>query len=160
MKFLQRVCLGILVGGILFLVGCASGPTATQADEFRKAVEETFATYTAANVKGDVDLYLSLWDENGVKMSPGKPAIFGKKAIGEGKRKSAEKWTYVSQNVKVEETQLFGNFGFARGTYTTSSKATSGGATSEANGKFLTIFKKQADGTWKIYRDCVNSNVP
>ena len=160
MKFLYQLCLAILVGGILVLAGCVSGPTATEEDEFRKAVEDTFATYTSANVKGDVDLYLSLWDENGVKMSPGKPAVYGKKAIGEGKRKSAEKWAYVSQNVKIEEVQLSGNLGFARGTYTTSSKAKTGGATSDADGKFLTIFKKQADGSWKIFRDCVNSNVP
>ena len=25
-------------------------------------------------------------------------------------------------------------------------------------GKFLTIFKKQADGSWKIYRDSVSLN--
>lgn len=160
MKLPYQVGLVIIVGCILVTLGCASGLTATESDAFRKAVEDTFDTYAAANVEGDVELYLSLWDENGVKMSPGKPAIYGKKAIGEGKRKSAEKWAYVSQNVKIEEVEFSGNLGFARGTYTTSLKAKTGGATSDADGKFLTIFKKQADGSWKIYRDCVNSNVP
>jgi len=160
MKVLQHIYLGILVVAILVLIGCTTGPSATEADAFRKTVEDIFATYSAANVQGDVDRYLSLWDENGVKMSPGKPAVYGKNAIGEGKRKSAKKWIYLSQDIKVEETQVFGNFGYARGTYTTSAKATSGETTSSADGKFLTIFKKQADGSWKIYRDCVNSNVP
>ena len=27
-------------------------------------------------------------------------------------------------------------------------------------GKYLTILKKQTDGSWKIYRDCFNSDVP
>jgi ketosteroid isomerase-like protein len=28
------------------------------------------------------------------------------------------------------------------------------------DGKYLTIYKKQADGSWKISHDCYNSNVP
>jgi ketosteroid isomerase-like protein len=35
-----------------------------------------------------------------------------------------------------------------------------GGPESLFDGKFLTVFKRQPDGSWKIYRDCFNSNVP
>lgn len=27
-------------------------------------------------------------------------------------------------------------------------------------GKYLTVFRKQADGSWKIFRDCFNLDVP
>ena len=147
------------MAGMLVLIGCASGPTATESDAFRKAVEETFKTYSGANMKGDAETYIALWDENGIKMGPGKPAVFGTKTIGEGKRKGFVKSIIVSQVIKVEETKVFGNLGFARGTYTASKKPKAGGATANVDGKFLTIFRKQADGSWKIFRDCYNSTV-
>jgi ketosteroid isomerase-like protein len=36
----------------------------------------------------------------------------------------------------------------------------SGGGELKGDGKYETIFKRQADGTWKIFRDCFNSNLP
>lgn len=33
-------------------------------------------------------------------------------------------------------------------------------APTSTGGWFLTTFKKQADGSWKIFRDCVASRVP
>jgi ketosteroid isomerase-like protein len=62
--------------------------------------------------------------------------------------------------IKNEEIQLSGNFGFARGTYSALLVPKAGGEEIPIDGKYLTIFKKQADGTWKIYRDAFNSSVP
>jgi ketosteroid isomerase-like protein len=39
-------------------------------------------------------------------------------------------------------------------------KPQAGGPEAAINGKYLTVFKKQSDGSWKIYRDCFNSNTP
>lgn len=49
---------------------------------------------------------------------------------------------------------------FARGTYSVKRTPVAGGETVETDGKYMTIFKRQADGSWKIYRDIFNSNVP
>jgi hypothetical protein len=35
-----------------------------------------------------------------------------------------------------------------------------GGETSTSSGRALTIFKRQADGSWKIYIDCFNYDGP
>jgi len=159
-KSLLQLSVCILMGVILLLAGGATAAKAADVEAFRAAVQDIFDTYSAANISGDTDLYISLWDEDGIKMGPNKPAVFGKSAIGELKRKAAQKWDYESQNIKVEEVQVAGDWGFARGTYTASLKPKAGGETSFVEGKFLTIFKRQPDGSWKIFRDCYNSNVP
>ena len=56
--------------------------------------------------------------------------------------------------------QLTPTIGYTSGTYWYDFALKSGGPTSKFEGKVLTMWKKQADGTWKIYRDCFNSNVP
>jgi uncharacterized protein (TIGR02246 family) len=158
MKPLRKILSGILAAGTIMLLGCASNPTPAEEDAFRKMVEETFETYSDANMNGDADTYMALWDENSIKMGPGKPAVFGKKAIDEGKRKSFSTNVIVSQIINVEETKVSGSLGFARGTYTAIIKPKAGGTTANVDGKFLTIFRKQSDGSWKIFRDCYNSN--
>ena len=155
-QHMRRSLTGI-IGGLFLVMSLAGAALAETEDEaFRAAVEEIFATYSAANMNGDADLYISLWDENGVKMVPNKPAIYGKSAIGERKRIGLKKADIESQIITVEETQVAGDWGFARGTATMSSTPKAGGATTNLEANFLTIFKKQADGSWKIFRDCIN----
>jgi ketosteroid isomerase-like protein len=101
---------------------------------------------------------MSLWDEDCIKMGPGKPAVFGKAAIDKGKRAGYQKADVESQIINVEEVRVAGEWGFARGTFTATEKSKKDGAVAHADGKYLTIFKKQADGSWKIFRDCYNSN--
>jgi len=64
----------------------------------------------------------------------------------------------MEMSIKVEDAQIAGDFGFAHGTYFVSVTPKGGGAVKSKEGKFLTIFKKQADGSWKIYRDSVSPN--
>jgi len=61
-------------------------------------------------------------------------------------------------SIKVEDAQVAGDFGFAHGTFFVSVTPKGGGAVKSKVGKYLTIFKKQADGSWKIYRDSVSFN--
>jgi len=127
-------------------------------DSFRAAVEEIFATYSATNKIKDVDGWMALWDEGGIKMVPNFPSIYGKSAIREFKHKRSQSPDDMEMTIKIEDTQVSGNFGFAHGTYFVSITPQGGGAAKSMEGKYLTIFRKQADGAWKIYRDSVSTN--
>jgi ketosteroid isomerase-like protein len=127
-------------------------------DSFRASVEEIFDTYSSANMNKDVESWIALWDEKGIKMAPKSPAIYGKLAIEELKRKKMKAPGDLEMSIKIEDTQIAGDFGFAHGTYFGSVTPEGGGAANSFEGKYLTIFKKQADGSWKIYRDAVSSN--
>ena len=160
MKLLHQICLGILVGAILVLVGCASGPTAAESDAFRKAVEETWELYSESILNEDTELFVSIHDENIVKMPPGKPVSLGSKALGKLIQGAFDALDYESFSIKLEDTQVDGNLGVAWGTYTFRATVTASGATINYDGKYLTVFKRQPDGSWKALRDCYNSNVP
>ena len=152
----------LIIAVMFFLVFVSSDMVfaGDESDAFRAAVKDIFNVYSTANVSGDIESYLSLWDEKGIKMSPNRPSLYGKSAISKLKHKSAEKWEILTQNIILEDAQEAGDYGFAHGTYTTSRKPKGGGTTMSAEGKFLTIFKKQANGSWKIFRDSVSSNTP
>jgi len=91
-------------------------------------------------------------------MGPDAPAIFGKEELRANFRPIFDNTT-SEMALYPEETQVDGNFGFARGTYTLLVTPNEGGEPFLIDGKYLTICKRQADGSWKISHDCYNSNV-
>jgi ketosteroid isomerase-like protein len=108
---------------------------------------------------GDADAWIKLWDDRGVQLTPGAPANVGKDAILRAMRGAFETNDYQEMVINNEEVEVSGDFGFARGTYSLLLVPRAGGDGIPLDGKYLTIFKKQPDGIWKIYRDAFNSNV-
>ena len=133
---------------------------ATDLEAFKATVQNTLDKYSAAMNAEDSDLWISLWDEKGIQMPPNAPAVVGKPAIDKMIRESYQVLDWEKFTIRLEEVQVAGDWGFARGTYSASITPKAGGETAFIDGKYLTIFKQEPDGSWKIFRDCFNSNVP
>lgn len=72
-----------------------------------------------------------------------------------------EEVKFIRFETSTQEVQLVGpNLAFARGIYTYFAEPTQGGDPIWWDGKYLTMFQRQPDGSWKIYRDVFNSNLP
>jgi uncharacterized protein (TIGR02246 family) len=111
--------------------------------------------YEAARVAGDADAWLALWDEGGVQMPPGMQAR-GLDVLTVGVPKAFAAMPASAMEISPVQTLVMGDWAFSRGTYT--ADLTSGGNEVHVDGKFMTIFRRQDDGSWKIYRDIFNSN--
>ena len=123
------------------------------------AINELWNQYAAAVTTGDLDLWISLWTDNGIQMAPDAPAVIGKEQI-RAKYESIFPQFIFKMAITNKEVRVTGDWAYARGTYTLSMTPKAGGETINIDGKFLTILKRQVDGSWKIFRDCFNSNVP
>jgi uncharacterized protein (TIGR02246 family) len=125
------------------------------------AIEEVLNQYAVSTNAGDLELWLSLHADDVVKMPPDAPAIFGNEDLRANFKPAFDNFN-TSCVIYPEETQVSGDLGFARGTYSILITPKAGGETINLmpDGKYLTIFKRQADGSWKISHDCYNSNVP
>jgi uncharacterized protein (TIGR02246 family) len=124
------------------------------------ALKEILNKYGATCNAGDLEGWLSLWADDGIQMYPGAPSRVGKEQIRAGMKPAFDQFILKIVIMPDMEAKVSGNLGFARGTYTLSMIPKAGGETSEFDGKYLTILEKQTDGSWKIFRDCFNSNVP
>jgi uncharacterized protein (TIGR02246 family) len=124
------------------------------------AINELYDQYCIQANAGDLDNFLSLWKDNAIRMEPDNPYIIGKENI----RKFFEgSFELFSINVAIygdTEIQVAKDMAFSRGTYTLSLVPKEAGPTINIDGKWLDILKRQADGSWKIYIDMVNNNVP
>jgi ketosteroid isomerase-like protein len=88
-----------------------------KSEEFAKAVDQTWTEYAALLNAGDADAWIKLWDDMGVQLPPGAPAIVGKAAILRASRGKHETYDYEKMLINNEEVEVSGDLGFARGTY-------------------------------------------
>jgi uncharacterized protein (TIGR02246 family) len=152
----MRQVLGILGGIILF--GCASDDGHQQGSP-KTAIQQIWNDYSASLTAGDADRWLSLWDEGGVQLPPDAPPVEGKIAISSKIRGILDQFKF-EMSVHNLEVQPAGDWAFSRGAYQARLIPKKGGAPIQIDGKYLTVLRKQGDGSWKIYRDMFNSNLP
>lgn len=119
-------------------------------------IRQVFRTYALAWETGNADLWLSIWDEQGIQMPPGGPAL-NKDALRRILPPQFVKDMVLAMTIDVDEVKVLGDFAFARCHY--SCDYTKEYAQAQETGKALSILKRQPDGTWKLYIDCHNSNI-
>ena len=130
-------------------VACAvSGSAAADTTADENAILEIWSTYSAARVAGDAETWLGLWDSDGKRMVPGVPAagfVKFSQVIPDVFAQSQP----PSMSVVADEVVVVGDWAFSSGNFKVGEKV---------DGKFLTIFRRQDDGSWRIYRDAFNMN--
>jgi len=147
----------VLAVAMLLIVGvCAS---ALAQEDAETILRECCDRYSLACKSGDIDLYMSVYDDNGVQMPPDVPANIGKEQIRPGMEAAFDLFD-MEVPIFFEEGEIAGDWGFVRCTYSISLTPKDGGETSTRSGKDLSIWKRQADGSWKLYIDCYNYNAP
>ena len=141
------VCLGISVG-------CQRQTGLSKADQaaIHQAQENDVKLTNAQDWKGDLALYA----EDATLMPPNQAAVQGKVPIQAWMEAYPPISNLQEQSLEIEGQ---GNLAYDRGIY--SMTVTHVGAASvEDHGKYLTIWRKQADGAWRISRAMFNSNLP
>jgi ketosteroid isomerase-like protein len=88
-------------------------------------------------------------------MPPGVPAR-GKDVLVQGVPKAFAASQVTAMKIAPVETVIMGDYAFSRGNYAQTAMVK--GSPVELEGKFMTIFRRQEDGSWRIYRDIFNPN--
>jgi uncharacterized protein (TIGR02246 family) len=147
------------VFGLLAILAVTAGflanSAAFAAEGDEAAIREIYDTYTSARVAGDAETWLSLWDAEGIQMPPGMPAR-GKDVLDAGIPKAFSAIPAKAVNINPEEIVVAGDWAYSRGSYNADQVVQ--GKDVHIDGKFLTIFRRQDDGSWRIYRDIFNFN--
>lgn len=145
---------------LLFLVsaGCGSASTSDPAAD-RQAIAAVSAQFQAAENAGNIGQMLRLFADDLVILSPNAPELSGADRIAGAMRAFHEAFT-VQVEYTSQEIAAFGDWGFDRGTERFTLTPKSGGAPISVNGKYLWLYRRQPDGSWKQSRVMWNSSDP
>ena len=154
--------IGVLLLPVVLLVMFGCAPQVDVAAE-QAAIEQALSDWLeATNKPGEegADGYASFFTEDAVQLPPNAARAEGRDAIRDRTLSftSAEgfsvNWTATSIAVSAA-----GDLGYSEGEYEFSIKDAEGNAVSD-KGKFVDIWKKQADGSWKVVVVIFNSDLP
>jgi uncharacterized protein (TIGR02246 family) len=137
----------------LLLVACYPAQQDTEADV--AAIRTLMAEYDAAVTAGDGAAVLPLYAEDVISMPPDEASSVGRAGMEENFAEMEEAFeanTFQLTSV-VDEVEVAGDLAFARVTFDETITPTAGGDTELMHGNWLIIFKRQEDGSWKIWRE-------
>ncbi len=92
-------------------------------------------------------------------MLAGQPAITGREALVRLAQERFRQFT-TTVEIKPEEIEMCGDWAFARTAVTGTFTPKDGSTPMELDLKEIAIYRRQADGTWKVARLIGNSNRP
>lgn len=159
------VALLLLVVGLLagyYITSAFSSSTPSEAEIAAEVAEirGMSVKYAAALNAGDFENWIVLWDPEGVRMPPDQPQSVGLEEIRATVEPGFEAFDFSNFAVSIDEILVFGNKAYMRGPYHFSMTPKEGGETLNFEGKYLSVLRKQADGSWKFYIDCFNYDGP
>jgi len=137
----------------------ATAPAAG-ADTGTAEVREAQDVRMKAIAAGDVEAYLSVYTDDAVWMPPGAMEIVGKEAASQRIAQSFEAAGLDPVIQSREQTVMSPEWIADRGQYSIMVTPKEGGDTRQEVGSFLTLWRRDADGKWKIYFDIWNTNRP
>jgi uncharacterized protein (TIGR02246 family) len=147
--------MAILMMLFVIIGGCDSSE-----DDATEAVREAYDIYEATVVAGDAAGWISIWTEEPVALWPNEPMVAGRAEMEAAQEAWFGMFDYSTFDIEVLEVVTVGEWAYASGNFTADMVLIENGDEFTDDGKFLSIFQKQSDGSWKMHRDVSNSNVP
>ena len=166
MRFVAPLCAAV----VLFAAACApkgetavkdsvatAAPPVVDVAAVKQAIEQANTKFSDALMRADSAGIVGNYAEDAIVMMPDMPAWRGRSDIGASGMKLFSSTKFSDAKFHTENIDVAGDYAIETGTYefTVTPK---GGKPVPDKGKYVTVWKKQSDGTWKIYRDISNSN--
>ncbi len=134
-------------------------PSAEEMAAVRTAIDAANAEVIVALNAGDVAKWASHYADDAIVMMANSPAWRGRAEFEAGAKAMFAYAAMSDFKVTTEDVLLSGDIAVESGSNEMTMTPT-GGKPMTDKGKYVTTWKRQADGSWKIVRDIMNSNLP
>ncbi len=136
------------------LIGWAAGVKKGEAD--REALIKMEAAFAQASTERGVEGWLSFFAQDAAIFPPSADIVTGLPAIRAHYQKTGFSPAGLSWKPVFSDASACGDLGYTFGNWEASEKDAKG-APVTYRGKFLTVWKRQPDGTWKVAADIGNT---
>ena len=135
----------------------AAAPTAAEKDSVRQEIEAANTRFVDAMNRGDTVGMYDGYASDAVLMMTGSPALRGRVAITQTLNQMMTQATLKDPKLHIEDVILGGDLAVETGSYEWTVVPKQGKPAPD-KGKYVAVWQRQADGSWKIIRDISNSD--
>jgi uncharacterized protein (TIGR02246 family) len=156
--------IGIRLAACVMLYACAAQQQlstsggSTRGATVRAQIEQAAARFSDAFNRGDVTALAAMYDTGAVVLAPNAPPMRGRQNI-EAFWAGARQQGFKTVNLVVNSVELIDGHAIELGTYTLVVQPPGQGEITD-RGKYMVLWRRQPDGTWKLYRDMFNTSMP
>jgi ketosteroid isomerase-like protein len=136
-----------------------AGAPAPDVAAVRHAIDVGDSIFTAAALRGDSTAATSLYADDAVLMWANAPAARGHDAIARSFGAAASTMKVSAMKLQTQDVTLAGDYAIETGAYQMTSQTKTAKPVQEV-GKYIVVWKKQPDGSYKIFRDIANTDLP
>jgi len=142
----------ILMLILALTIQCAKEEQQVDIDKVRSEIEQTWEQFKGSWEKGDASASAAFFTEDGINMPFYGSTQKGRKEIETfiANGFSANKYKVI--NLKTEEVFAHGDMAYEFGTIEQTLTPHNGGESITFKGRYISVLKKQSDGSWKFYR--------
>jgi uncharacterized protein (TIGR02246 family) len=131
----------------------AAAPPAPDTAAIRATITSTEKQWSAAYMKGDGAGVAALYTEDAASVPLSGEWKRGRDAIAKDEMSTLGSYDIVSREDIPEEVTVTGDYAVEIGHFAWKGKAKKGGAIKSESGRYVVLWRKDADGTWRIHRD-------
>ena len=156
MRRLRTSCSLLLV---LTALGCATPreeaptPPVVDAAAIRDTIQAREREWSAAFVAGDAAAIANLYTEDGAQIQPAGDWFRGREAITAGMKKQLDTLNVTAREDITEEVIVAGEYVVEFGHYTLTATSKNGNKPVTGAGRYMVLWRKDADGQWRLHRD-------
>jgi uncharacterized protein (TIGR02246 family) len=152
----------LVVLSLFLLPSCAKPPApAFDLEGAKKGIAEANAKWIDAMKRGDAEAVSQLYMEDAIVLPPNAALVRGRKAIKDEFATMMKSWVKLTDMTLVTlEVNGSGDIAYEVGSYAMTFEVPGGQTPASDSGKYLAIWKKQADNTWMYHVDSWSSSQP
>src|SRR5438477_6731202 len=139
---------------LTFCVALAFSGTVFAASADEKAVRDADAEWSKAAGAKDLDKTVSFYADDAMVLPPNEPMVISKSGIRNLWKGFLDSLTDISWKTTHVEMAKSGDMSYLIGTYAMTMKDGT-----KDTGKYCEVWKKQADGKWKVAADMFSSDL-
>jgi uncharacterized protein (TIGR02246 family) len=127
--------------------------------QIKKYCQDMNDKFGKALMSGDYNTIASMYTDDATSLPSYAPMWVGKDQILEGNKKELETYKYNSFSAKTVNVFGTGDIIYEIGTYQLNFTPANMTASMDDHGKYINIWQKQSDGSWKLKADTWNSDI-
>ena len=121
-------------------------------DQDKQQIREVIATWIRASESGDLETVLGLMAEDVVFLRPGCEPMRGREAYAAASR-GMEGKLKIEGKPEIQEIVINGNYAYCWNYLSIKITPTDGGTPANRAGHILSVFRKEPNGQWQLFRD-------
>lgn len=155
-RFAALACATVVA---LMTAACNQPPNTHDADV--QAIKDLETQWNQDYASKNADKIASYYADNAVLMTPGMEAAVGKDAIQKAMKEFvSDPALSLKFQASTVDAAKSGDLAYSQGSYTITMTDPNTKQPMNDHGSYVTVYHKQADGSWKVVSDIASSAVP